>query len=873
MTANDATTDGDYRLPYGVAPRRYELRLAPDLERATFAGAATVEIEVLEATDRVVMNAAELEIADAALRAGWGEEPGEARPLRVELDEAGERVGFIPPGPIAPGRYRLSCTFSGVLNDKLRGFYRSRYLDEGGNERVIATTQFEETSARMAFPCFDEPDRKAVFAVVLDAPAGMLAISNGPQISREVLADGTVRHRFGETIPMSTYLVAFVVGPLEATEPEDVGGVALRVVHVPGKAKLTGPALDVARHALGFFSEYFALPYPGEKLDLVALPDFAAGAMENLGCVTFREAILLADPDATAQPEMERLAEVVEHELAHMWFGDLVTMRWWNGIWLNEAFATFMSLLCQDDYRPEWQCFVSFARGKSQALAVDGLHATRPIEFPVARPEEAAAMFDILTYEKGASVLWMVEQYLGRERFRDGVRRYLAAHRLSNTETSDLWDAIEAEAGDVPIRALMDSWIFQGGYPLVSASAAIDGSGAEVVELRQQPFAYLPEPPDPSGASAIGSEWIVPVIAAPVTGRAEARVLLGTQPVQLRADGGPVVVNAGGAGFYRLRYDTALRFGLLGELESLESLERYNLVADTWATVVAGLEPLAEFFEVVARLERERDPHVWSVVIGALRTLDLVTPEEDRALLARYARELLAPQLVRVGWERAAGEDEQTPVLRASLVAALGTIGEDAAVVERARELFAADQAGTRRVDADLASAVLSVVAAHAGREEFDGILGRYRQPLSPLDEQRHLNALASLRDLALAREVHELCLGEIRSQNAPYLLNPMLASRTIGPATWEFVSSHYDELVARFPDNSIHRMLEGIVGLVAFDDAGRSRYLGPVRAFLTEHVHGGHRRLVEQSLERLETNTRFALAARPVLRGLLAPG
>jgi puromycin-sensitive aminopeptidase len=672
--------------------------------------------------------------------------------------------------------------------------------------------------------------------------------------------------RFGDTIAMSTYLVCFVVGPLELTEPVVVDGIALRVAHLPGKANLTGPALDAAAHALRFFTEYFGLAYPAEKLDLVALPDFAAGAMENLGCVTFREAIVLADPDHTSRAEMERLAEVVEHEIAHMWFGDLVTMRWWNGIWLNEAFATFMQLCCQDDYRPEWQCFVSFARGREAAFGVDGLHATRPVEYPVRHPDDAAAMFDVLTYEKGAGVLWMLEQYLGRDRFRAGVRRYLAAHRFANTETTDLWDAIEAEAGDVPIRALMDTWIFQGGFPLVSAATALGPGGAEVVELRQAPFSYLPG--GAGGAdSAIGAEWLVPLLVA---GGDRERVLLGSSPERVATDG-PVVVNAGGSGFYRVRYDGALRSALLAELESLAPLERYNLVSDLWATTLAGLGEPADFFDVLPRLAGERDPHVWALVVGALGLLDRVAAAEDRPALQAFARALLGPELTRVGWERGAGEDEQTPLLRATLVLALGTIGDDPAVVTRAREAFAAEEAGRERLDADLAPAVLAVVAAHATRAEFEQLLTRYRKPLDPMDQMRHLRSLARLTDAAMAGEVHELCLGEIRSQDAPYLLAPMLANRAIGPATWAFVRDHFDELVDRFPESSIHRMLEGVSGLAQLDAQGRPRFAAEVRAFCEAHVEGPKQRLVRQNLELLDVNVRFAQAVRPVLGRLLA--
>ena len=366
MTAID-NSRADFRLPTSSLPRRYELRLAPNLDEARFDGEEQIEIEVLEETSEIVLNALDLEIASASLRRGWTNDGalGDEIALRPQLDEEREMVVLAASSPIAPGNYALHCVFSGILNDKLCGFYRSRFVDDDGVDRTLATTQFEETDARRAFPCYDEPAMKAVFSVTLDVAGGLFAVSNGPEISSEDLGGGVRRVRFGDTISMSTYLVAFIVGQLEATDPIDVDGVALRVVHVPGKAHLTEAALDCGAHALRFYTGYFGIPYPAEKLDLVAIPDFAAGAMENLGCVTFREAILLAEKDNTSRAELERLAEVVEHEIAHMWFGDLVTMRWWNGIWLNEAFATFMALCCQDDYRPEWETFVGFSRDKA----------------------------------------------------------------------------------------------------------------------------------------------------------------------------------------------------------------------------------------------------------------------------------------------------------------------------------------------------------------------------------------------------------------------------------------------------------------------------------------------------------------------------
>jgi puromycin-sensitive aminopeptidase len=864
------TDETDFRLSRDVAPKRYEITIAPDLETATFVGHERIEIEVTTATDSIVCNANELQISNATLGPpeDWNERVG----LDLSFDEALERVTFTPPSQVLPGRYVLECDFAGVLNDKLHGFYRSTFRDEDGDEHVIATTQFESTDARRAFPCWDEPDRKAVFAVTLEVDADLFAISNGAERRVTELAGGRRRLEFTDTIPMSTYLVAFVVGPLVATEALDVDGIPLRVVHTAGKERLTTFALEAGEHALRFYTSYFAQPYPGDKLDLVAIPDFAFGAMENLGCVTFREAALLTDPANSARVELERVASVVEHELAHMWFGDLVTMGWWNGIWLNEAFATYMALCCLDDFKPEYQCWVGFSRDREMALALDGLHTTRPIEFPVRTPDEVDSMFDALTYEKGGSLLRMLEQYLGMERFREGVRRYLAAHRYANTETTDLWDAIEDAAEGLPIRALMDSWILQGGHPLVTASG--DGSG---VLLTQAPFSYLPNADRPagSGPSAIGSNWLVPVAmqrrpgAARSNGQPFHYDLLRSQPISVPAGEGTLVVNAGGNGVYRLRYEGALLEEVLAGFDRLEPLERFRLVADTWACALAGSAPLEQFLTLVRRLEGEKDPTVWMMVQSALGLLDFAVSEEDRGELEVFTRSLLGPELERVGWDPREDDDGEAARRRAVFIGALGTVGADPSVRAESRARFLAADEGSP-LDADTASAILRVVASTAGRPDYEVILARFRSPSDPIEEQRYLESLSWIRDLGLVAETCELCLTEIRSQDAPYLLRSLLTNRVAGPQVWEFVSGHWDTLLERYPANSITRMLE-ISRLCQLDPEGTPKLSHDVNAFCAAHPLGGQQRAVDQSLERLAVNVRFVLAHRRILGALLA--
>ncbi|HLJ08497.1 MAG TPA: M1 family metallopeptidase, partial [Acidimicrobiia bacterium] len=665
MLSGDAAPDPSarHRLPYTVSPSRYQVHLAPDLEAETFSGRVVIAAEAHEPVDRVALHAQELEITMAALRSG----DRAIVPEVCQDPEHDDRIVLVLAEQVPAGPFELELDFSGKLLEQLHGFYRSSYTDDEGVSRTIAVTQFEAADARRAFPCFDEPDRKAVFALSADVPEGMDAFSNAPLVSEEPLPGGGRRVRFADTIPMSSYLVALVVGPLVATAPRDVDGVPVRVVHVPGRDRLTGFALDAAEHALRYFVDWFGLPYPGAKLDLVAVPDFAFGAMENLGCVVFRETTLLVDPERASRLEFERVADVVAHEIAHMWFGDLVTMKWWNGIWLNEAFASLMEMFATDHFQPEWQRWVTFGLERDSAMATDALRSTRTVEYPVGSPDEANGMFDVLTYQKGSGVLRMLERYLGGEAFRAGIRRYLADHQLSNTDTADLWDAIAA-ATSQPVRRIMDSWILlQGGFPLVSASR----SGSRLT-LRQEPFSY--RRPLPEGPAS--RRWSVPVVLRPVdagtapgtaTGdeHPDARRVLLEDEQTVEVQPGPVVVNAGGWGFYRVRYDPASLDELLSVVGSLETLERYNLLSDSWAGVVAGEGELRDFLRLAERLRHDPEPGVWRPVSGALDFLDHVVDDQERPRLAAYVRALVAPAFEELGWDRQPGEGERTATLRA----------------------------------------------------------------------------------------------------------------------------------------------------------------------------------------------------------------
>ena len=448
--------DNEYRLPKSIIPSYYSITIEPDLDNEKFSGSEIISLTIKEKVSSIKLNSIGL-IIDKAEIISIGLES-----KNISEDKEHETVSINFDQDLEPGEYKLKLSFLGNLDNSLRGFYLSRYKDENGVGHKIGTTQFESTDARRAFPCFDEPEFKSVFAITLKVPKGLFTVSN-TGIKNISNTDSHDIYEFEDSIKMSTYLVAFVIGPFEATDEVIVDGVPLRIVHAIGKSHLTDFAIETGKFALKYFTDYFGRPYPGDKLDMIAIPDFASGAMENLGCITYREALLLVNKEEATQGELTRIADVVMHEIAHMWFGDLVTMKWWNGIWLNEAFATFMATKAVDKFNPEWERWVEFGIEKSAAFDVDSLKSTRPIEYDVVSPDDATAMFDLLTYEKGGAVLRMLEQYVGEEPFRDGIRSYLNKHEFSNTETEDLWDSIE-EFSSIPVRETMNSWILQPGF-------------------------------------------------------------------------------------------------------------------------------------------------------------------------------------------------------------------------------------------------------------------------------------------------------------------------------------------------------------------------------------------------------------------------
>ena len=828
--------ENPYRLPRTVIPSRYDLTLTPDLDSATFIGQETVAVQVEEETDHLVLNAHEIEIQMAELRQGDSVQVG-----TVTLDEEKQRatITFTDTVPVGPAELYLE--FTGVLNDQLVGFYKSTFTDTEGTEQAVATTQFEATDARRAFPCWDEPDLKAVYGVTLIVPEDLMAVSNGPETGRKELGDGLVEVRFADTMKMSTYLVAFAVGPFEATDPVDVDGVPVRIIAPRGKLGMADFALECAQFCFRYLRDYYEIPYPGLKIDHIAIPDFAFGAMENLGLITYRETALLLDPATASQSELLRVLDVIGHELAHMWFGDLVTMKWWDGIWLNEAFASFMEFKATDAMKPEWKRWLAFAAiDRPWAFGVDALAATRPVEFEVGSPEEANEMFDALTYGKGSSLLRMIEQFIGEDAFQDGVGNYLRAHAYGNTVTDDLWAGLNQASGQ-PVGEIMNTWILQRGYPQIEVTRT--GSGLKFLQRR---YFTIPDETDTT-------IWQVPLqVRGIARGGDFSEKMLMTEGEGVLNPGEVelAIANAGGHGFYRVLYSPELVDAIVTNLESLEDLERFTVIDDAWAFVESGQLSTSDFLRLAEAYKAETEQAIWGAVLGGVAAISHhLVDDETRPAFAQWVGELVRPTFDRLGWEAKADESDLTRRLRGQLVGALGRLAGDQAVIDRSRKLTEQALADPRSVDPEISRAALFVTAAHGTEADYRWFFDMYRKITAPHEQQRLLLALAAFDDPELVKETVDASLdGRIRTQDSAWVIGSALGNRVNGHLAWQRLRQSWETFI-KLPTMTQRRTVEGIPAL------SRPEVAAEVEAFFAETKLPHATKSVAQNLERLRAN------------------
>ena len=850
-------------LPRNVLPRRYRLTLEPDLDSFTFTGRQTVDVEILEPAARITLNAAELDIGEVALRRDGGAPVGVHS---VVLDADAETVTLDFGRVLSPGPAQLDLSFSGVLNDRLVGFYRSEYRTADGEIRYLATTQFEATDARRAFPCWDEPALKAVFDVTLVFADGYQAVSNTPIVAESAPAPGRKSVTFAETPVMSTYLLAFVVGDLVSVEADAADGTRVGIWTTPGKESQAAFALDTSVKLLGYFNDYFGIPYPLPKLDHIAIPDFAAGAMENWGCVTYRETALLVDPANSSAGTRQRVAEVVAHEMAHMWFGDLVTMEWWDDLWLNESFASWMGTKAVDWLFPDWAMWTQFVNmDTNRALSLDGLKNSHPIEQEVKNPAEVSQLFDAISYSKGASVIRMLEQFLGPEVFRGGLYRYLSSHEYGNARTQDLWAALEQESGQ-PVTAIMDSWVMQMGYPVLQVNAERTDAGSVRLSLSQERFVYDRMPGDdaPRNGGDAGEVWRVPVtVSAPAA--AASTVMDGPQAQIAIATDDWYKVNADQTGFYRVNYGSDDWMRLAPAIRSLElpATDRLGIQNDAYALSRAGRLPVTRFLELAGAYAGETDASVWGDLASNLRDIEqLIIGEAAHPAYQKFARELFAPAARRVGWTPGPGEGHLDSLLRSTVLGQSGSYN-DPETLAQAGELFDAYQSNPDAVHPDLRGVVCSLAAQAGGRDTFDRLWDLEARATLQEEKIRLLLALSRFQDAGLLNETLERSVSpRVRSQDTITVVAAVAANPRGREPAWQFVKDNWAEFDRRYGGGGF-----GLMRLVSICNSFTTEERrADVEGFFAGHPAPAAERTIRQALERIRLNIRWLEGNRAAL-------
>ena len=851
-----AATPG--KLPKTVVPIHYAIDLAPDLDKLAFAGSEAVDIDIMEPTDRLVLNAVDLAVDAAAID---GDRPAELTQAltanEIALDAAAQTVTLTFSRPIGAGRHRLTLSFTGTINRFGRGLFMVDYPTAEGRKRMISS-HLEPADARRIFPGWDEPAFKASFALTVAVPQAFLAVSNMPVAREEPLGDGTKRVAFQPTPRMSSYLFVLAAGDLERVTA-DAGGVAVGVVAARGKAAQGRYALDSAVALLGYYNDYFGVAYPLPKLDLIAVPGGFGGAMENWGGITFFESRLLFDPATSAADSRRGIFGILAHEMAHMWFGDLVTMAWWDNIWLNEGFASWMQAKSAERLHPEWQTWLNSAGAKQGAMGDDARRTSHPIQHPIADETEAMAAFDAIVYNKGQAFIRMLESYLGEDAFGAGIRAYMRRHAYSNTTTADLWSALEAASGK-PVAAMAAAYTEQAGVPLVVAQASCVGD-TQRITLRQERFTIHDPDPKPQ-------RWQVPVMLGKVGAAAggattgEAILLDGAAEVAAGRCGEPVKLNLGDVGYYRVQYDPDMLARLARSIGEMAPADRVNLIADRWALVEAGRAAPASFFELVDRLAGDDNRLVWGQVIRAFSRIDhLEWGRPERAAFQAYARAVLRPVFERLGFDAAPAEPQERATLRAQLIGLLGGFGDEAILAE-AKRRFNAFLADPASLSPDLRGTVTHLVGRTADRATYDVLLALGHETTNTGERVRYYSAAASALDPALAKETLAIALtDELPASLVGTLIFGVASSGEHRDLAWAFVQANFAALAQKQGPSFRNTFASNL--MTNFTDAAHAAELA---SFAPVHETSGGQRVAERAQERIMTDADFAAQQLPAV-------
>jgi aminopeptidase N len=818
------------RLPGVAIPQHYTLQLAPDLEKATFTGEETIDLSLSQPLDSIVLNAWQLKFDAVTAEVG-----GKSLTAEVSVDPELQQATFhfvrkLPAGPIT-----LKIAYSGTLNGDLRGFYLSKSVT-----RNYAVTQFEPTDARRAFPSFDEPAYKATFDVSLIVPKGDIAIANTNVVSDipgPIAGEHTVT--FARTPKMSTYLVAFLVGDFTCLSGES-DGVPIRACATPDKVQFAQFALSGAEFFLHYYDEYFGIKYPMPKLDMIALPDFEAGAMENFGAITYRETAMLVDEKTASLDAKKNVAVDVAHEMAHQWFGDMVTMEWWNNIWLNEGFATWMSSKPLAAWKPEWEIPQEDATQLNETLDLDGRGITRTIRARAETPAEINEMFDGITYNKAAAVLLMTENYLGAESFRAGVHRYLQAHMYGNATAEDFWNTMQGSSGK-PVDKIMESLVAQPGEPLLTFGRVHDGS----VEVKQKRFFLNPKETDDQE-----QRWFLPVCIKSSAERADCPILsAGTQ--RLPSPHARVFYgNAAGKGYYRARYDSADYEQLVRQVEtSLTPPERITFLGSQWAQARAGVATVGDFLNLATGVREDSSPFVIDTVADALRVIDqqVASTAEEHEEIAVWVRKNFTSSLTRLG-APAPGDAPNKNLLRGKLFELVGNLGSDPEVIVQAREISEQYLRNPGSVDPTLAARALTVAAQNGDTAFFDQLQQVSQTASDPQLRNQTLQALARFREAGLVTRALDYAVSsKVRNQDALRLVQIEMSDRRTREVAWHYVEQNWPKVQAQITVWMGGALVESMGSLCSTDSRSQ------VTEFFTEHKVSATARALDRARENIE--------------------
>ncbi len=807
-----AFADTPGQLPKSAVPRHYTLRIQPDLEQRTTIGTATIELEVLRPVTELMLNANELTIDSVVLI----DDPAVPRALVAQINPAKQTLTL--PVALAAGRHTIRLAYRGKIGTQAEGFFVDKYPTPTGDKLMLGT-QFEPTDARRVFPCWDEPVYRATYDITLVVPEKLMAVANTPVVRETPIGGGLKEIVFARTPAMASYLVALYAGEFETLEGEQ-DGVKLRIITTEGKRASAAYALESTRRILAYFNEYFGTPYPLPKLDQIAVPNAFAtfGAMENWGAITYIDTALLFDPATGSQANRETVFQVIAHEVAHQWFGDLVTMSWWDNLWLNEGFASWMGTKASDALNPDWQLWVRASEAKEGALALDARKTTHPIQQPIANESQANDAFDTISYQKGQAFLRMLEAYLGEDAFRAGLRLYMQRHKYSSTTTADLWAALGAASGK-PVVELAANWTEQPGFPVVFVSPTGEGPN-RALRLEQSRFTIN----DPAAAPLT---WKIPVTLANTANLTTPAVtLLEKAPLTVAwpAGGGTPKANVGNTGFYRVLYDDNLTDALRREITTLPGSDQLNLLGDTWALTEAGRLSATAWLGLAEQLRASPSQPVWEHLLGKIALIDrLQLNQPGRRAFHAWAVQLLAPPFARLGWEARPGESPLDAALRPKLVAALGSYG-DHAVIEECTRRWSAFLADPTSLPGNLRSAVLGVVGRFATRETYDQLHALAKAATTTVEKRRAYAGMQAVLDPALAAETLALTLGDELSTTEAARNVAAVAANEHPDLAWAFAKANTDALLQRTTFFGRNTYLPGIAQ--ASTDATRATEL-----------------------------------------------